>query len=184
MALNVVNIDWLNKFADKSGDILNEYKESLGEVKSFNPIMHPLWQLVDAKSNANEYYPTLNKLIEELPENIYLSLATFSSITPGMVGMFHNEPYPTYLGFRRYHVVLQTEDTAKFEIEGEGITTWETGKVYEFTNPETQHRILYPEGKDERINLIIDIFNNGEPSYDVLRMTRDIAEGFIDRSKG
>jgi hypothetical protein len=180
MSLDIVDIDWLNKFSDKSEEILNEYKESLDSAKKFNPIMHPLWQLIDARGND---YPILNKLIKQLPENIYLSLATFSSITPGMVGMFHNEPYPTYLGFRRYHVVLQTEDTAQFEIEGEGITTWETGKVYEFTNPETQHRILYPEGKDERINLIIDIFNNGKPSYDVLRMTRDIAEGFIDRSK-
>jgi hypothetical protein len=56
--------------------------------------------------------------------------------------------------------------------------------VYEFINPETQHRILYPEGSGERINLIIDIFNNGKPTDEVLRMTRDIAEGFIDRSKG
>jgi hypothetical protein len=183
MPLNVVDIDWLNKFSDKSEEILNEYNQSLGKVKSFNPIMHPLWSLVDAKGNL-EQYPTLKSIVKNLPENIFLSLATFSSITPGMVGMFHNEPYPTHLGFRRYHVVLQTEDTAKFEIENEEIYTWETGNVYEFINPETQHRILYPEGSGERINLIIDIFNNGKPTDEVLRMTRDIAEGFIDRSKG
>ena len=128
-----------------------------------------------------EHFPTLKGLLDGMPEDVFLSLATFSSITPGMIGMFHSEPYPTHLGFRRYHVVLQTEAMAQFEIQGEGISTWENGKVYEFENPGTQHRIFYPAGNKPRIAILIDVFVEGKPTEEALKMAYDIANGFVGR---
>ena len=181
MPLTEVNIDWLNKFSDKGEQLLSDYKKSLDKVETFNPIMHPLWSLMEPEKNL-EHFPTLKGLLDGMPEDVFLSLVTFGDITPGMIGMFHNEPYPRHLGFRRYHIVLQTEPTAQFEIQGEEIATWENGKVYEFENPETQHRIYYPEGNKNRIVMLIDVFVEGKPTEEALKMTHAIAEGFVDRS--
>ena len=180
MPLSIVDIDWLNKFSDKGEQLLSDYKQSLDKVETFNPIMHPLWSLMEPEKNI-EHFPTLKGLLDGMPDDVFLSLVTFASITPGMIGHFHNEPYPRHLGFRRYHVVLQTEPTAQFEIEGEGMTTWVVGKVYEFENPETMHRIYYPEGKDERIVMLIDVFVEGKPTEEALKLTYDIANGFVGR---
>ena len=181
MPIELVDIGWLNKFSDKREELLNEYNQSLDKVETFNPIMHPLWGLVSPKDEM-KHFPILGKLLSELPDGIHLSLVTMSSITPGMIGMFHAEPYPRELGFRRYHITLQTEPTAQFEIQDEPLYTWETGKVYEFTNPGTPHRILYPEGNDERINMMLDVFVGEAPTKETLDICYNIANGFVGRT--
>ena len=181
MPIELVDIGWLNKFSDKREELLDEYKQSLDKVEIINPIMHPLWSLNEPHKNF-EHFPILKSLLDNLPEDIHLSLVTMSSITPGMIGMFHSEPYPRELGFRRYHITLQAESTSQFEIQDEPLYTWETGKVYEFTNPGTPHRITYPEGKDERINMMLDVFVGEAPTKEALDICYSIANGFVGRT--
>ena len=54
--------------------------------------------------------------------------------------------------------------------------------MYEFSNPGTQHRILNPEGNDERINMMLDVFVGEAPTKETLDICYNIAGAFVGRT--
>ena len=186
MPFEKVDLPFLSKILQNKEKILEEYENEKQNLKFYNPHFHDKWNLFFIKeeftySDNADKLPTLKKLLQEIPENYYLAASLISVVNPGMVGMFHNEPYDKSKGYRRYHVPLQIPENVEFEVEGEPIYKWEEDSVYEFLNPETMHRITYPSGNQDRIVLLVDVFENYKPTRKDKIQNAQIALKFVDR---
>ncbi len=189
MPFEIVNKEWLEPFRENVKALLEEYEQF--EKEGFNidhPYYHPLWNILFMKDAFDGVHdnlkklPVLKKMIENIPENIYLVLSMYSVISPGMIGHFHSEPYPREKGYRRYHIPLRVPEGVRFEIEGEPLYEWKVGNVYEFLNPGTMHRIVYPEGNQDRVIFLIDVFEDYVPNQEELNHCYNIGGRFLDKS--
>jgi len=189
MPFEKVDKEWLKPFVENRENLLKEYNSVKDTIKRQNPQYHPEWDIIFLKDSwfgERKNYsklPLLKSLMENIPDDIYLVLSMYSVIQPGMIGHFHSEPYPRENGYRRYHIPLQIPKGVRFEVEGEPLYDWEVGEVYEFTNPGTMHRILYPEGNKERVVFLIDVFEDHKPTKEELDYCYVTGSRFLEYSE-
>ena len=169
----VTNKAYLANLVSLAPTILAEYKATLETTARSKPKDADGWKLVEIMRNRNllpnaEQIPTLKTFIENLPDNVYPVMVTISA-SEGTVlqdKLIHNEPYPNSL--HRYHITLQACDYAFIHIQEDNIGwqtyTWENGFAYEFENPQNNHYISHNTASDDRIIIMLDVFEDIEPT--------------------
>jgi hypothetical protein len=190
MALvKITNKEFLNNLISLAPTILSEYEGALTSLSFRKPMTIEGWKLLEVYQQgvllegANSI-PTLKSFIENLPSNIYPVLVVLSSIRGGDLtdNKVHSEDYPVAL--HRYHIPLHACNNAFLKIqEDDGSwsqSTWEEGFAYEFENPQNKHFLSHNDILDDRVIIILDVFEDVAPTQDELDLCYSIASSFIE----
>ena len=115
-------------------------------------------------TNEGEYFPTIIKFINNLPDNIKVSFLGISIIRKGTTA-FHTEHWTKVNGYYRIHVPLLNIDGASIDvIESDGVTcnyTYELGNVYHYENPYDAHKPSNSH-QDDRLMILLDFVDTNE----------------------
>jgi hypothetical protein len=187
--IKITSKDYLNNLIALAPAILDEYSTAIEDISMRKPLMIDGWTILEVYqqgellTGANSV-PTLKSFIENLPSNVYPVMAVLSSIRGGELTdeMVHNEDYPTAL--HRYHIPLHACEHAFLNVKEDNNEwsryTWEDGFAYEFENPQNNHYLSHNDTLDDRVIIILDVFEDVAPTQDELSLCYSIASSFIE----
>jgi hypothetical protein len=185
----ITNKSYLNELVALAPVILSEYLATLETTIPSKPVTIEGWRLTEVLRNrsllpnANQI-PTLKTFIENLPTDVYPIMTTISSVrgTELTDEMIHSEAYPENM--HRYHIPLHACDNAVIHIEEDNTVwtdyTWEDGFAYEFENPQNNHYLSHNDTVDDRIIIILDVFEGVEPTAEETSICENIIASFIE----
>ena len=185
----ITNKSYLNELVALAPVILNEYIATLETTTPSKPVTIDGWRLTEVLrnrsllSNANQI-PTLKTFIEGLPADVYPIMATISSVrgTELTDETMHSEAYPETM--HRYHIPLHACVNAVIHIEEDDTGwqdyTWEDGFAYEFENPQNNHYLSHNDTVDDRIIIILDVFEGVAPTAEETSICENIIASFIE----
>lgn len=187
----ITNKEYLNQLSNITPSIFSEYTSELNNLLFKKPISIDGWNLTEVWQQGSftedaTSLPTLKAFLEEnLPNNIYLVMCVISSIRGGELTdeRVHKEAYPSNM--HRYHIPLHTCKNAFLNIQEDGDNTftqytWEEGFVYELENPQNNHYLSHNDTLDDRVIIILDVFEDYSPTQEELDSIYKIASSFID----
>ena len=184
----ITNKSYLNELVGLAPVILGEYLATLETATHSKPGGVTGWKLTEVMRNRGllpnaSQIPTLKTFIEGLPVGIYPIMAAISSVrgTKLTDGTIHSEAYPETM--HRYHIPLHACVNAVIHIEEDDTGwqdyTWEDGFAYEFENPQNTHYLSHNDIADDRIVIILDVFEGVEPTVDETSVCDNIIQSFI-----
>ena len=184
----ITNKSYLNELVGLAPVILGEYLATLETATHSKPGGVTGWKLTEVMRNRGllpnaSQIPTLKTFIEGLPVGIYPIMAAISSVrgTKLTDGTIHSEAYPETM--HRYHIPLHACVNAVIHIEEDDTGwqdyTWEDGFAYEFENPQNNHYLSHNDIADDRIVIILDVFEGVEPTVDETSVCDNIIQSFI-----
>ena len=176
--------DWITPFAENHGILFEEYKNNKNKLKDVSGEFGTTWKLIPMWHSKFGEFPDIKKLVQlrklicNIPNSVFLHSVGLSIVPPGHEGNWHTETYTK--NYKRFHVALNSPETAVLKIFGEEDFHWELGKVYDFTGVTTaEHRISYPNGEEERVVLLINCFST-EPTVDDINMATQEEFGYFN----
>jgi len=184
----ITNKSYLNELVGLAPVILGEYLATLETATHSKPGGVTGWKLTEVMRNRGllpnaSQIPTLKTFIEGLPVGVYPIMAAISSVrgTKLTDGAIHSESYPETM--HRYHIPLHACVNAVIHIEEDDTGwqdyTWEDGFAYEFENPQNNHYLSHNDIADDRIVIILDVFEGVEPTVDETSVCDNIIQSFI-----
>jgi hypothetical protein len=185
----VTNKSYLTELVSLAPTILSEYESALSGLSLRKPWLIEGWKILEVYQQGKllteaDSIPTFKSFIENLPSNVYPVMAVLSSVRGGELTdeMVHSEDYP--IALHRYHIPLHACSNAFLNIqEDDGSwsqNTWEDGFAYEFENPQNNHFLSHNDTLDDRVIIIIDVFEDVAPTQGELDLCYSIASSFIE----
>ena len=180
---------YLNELVALAPTILSEYEAALSSLHSLTPLGIQGWQLLEIYEQSRltpnaDNIPTLKTFIENLPNNVYPIMSAVSSISGGVLTdeMEHSENYP--VGLHRYHIPLHTCTNAFLSVQeddGNWVQyTWEDGFAYKFENPQNTHFLSHNDTLEDRVIIILDVYEDTPPTQDERDTCYNTAHSFLE----
>jgi|LWDU01.1.fsa_nt_gi hypothetical protein len=169
MPVSKLKLSFIQPLVDGREDIVDEFNSVVGG-DYLNHFFISNWNLLTlhyaevGKTDNCQYFPTVGKFVDNLPDNIEISFLGVSVIKHGDTA-FHQEYWTKVKGYYRIHIPLLNIDGASIDvIEDDGEThnyTYELGNAYQFENPYNMHK---PSNynKDTRLMLMLDFVDTNE----------------------
>jgi hypothetical protein len=170
--VDVSSKDYLYPILNNIDHILLEFNSNKGSMNSNRPkgsTGYRLYELFAEDGQTQNYnlMPFFTSLLTTVPPDIFLSKVGISEVFANIKEtLLHREPYDTKNGWHRFHIPLQISGNYVTYLIAGKTYYWQKGKVYDFITPFKEHGTS-SNGKgteiDNRIIIILDIFNKGEP---------------------
>lgn len=169
---NTPKYKYLKPLVGNRLDIVKDYNNMKSDpeiVKHFcitNWNLLNLYNVRDGIPESISNFPTIEKFINTLPENIELIMICISVMDYGDT-VFHAEEWTNEKGYYRIHVPLNVVDGASIivkEPDGNDVTyTYELDNVYQFENPYDFHKPSnFHKSGETRLLFMMDLIDRNE----------------------